>query len=374
MMPSWRASPIDHWWGGKDDVKSIECLSATMALALMMGAAQVLRAAGDHLSSKFTAGLACWLFALFVGQWASYASGGAFDSVDNTLKQAVEGAGGDSHHHRRSSHGSGSAPATGGLADDDSYKAAHVISGLGYTMALVLLLVSGFQLYTAGKKSGGMVAVAFASWMFVLVVHHWITYDLHFEGSAPKEWVLKFDQGSDGAANVVAGVLFLLAAKSIKSTEGNQTVAALVAAFGCYFLNLGTTTWTDYDKNFEAQDSEHALKAGPCIAALFATLAFALATWGAVTDTLADGFNAQVAFTFGWSMFFFASTVSAWNKYHKADLSFQTNPGVPAPDVGDLVALAYGAATVCMASAARSASSDADAGINWFEDGKGFGF
>jgi len=364
MMPSWRASPIDHWWGGKDDVKSIEALSATLAMALMMGAAQVLRAKGDGESFKFVAGLACWLFAQFVNQWASYTSAGEFEKVDTT-KQALAQLGSPSRVRR----------SVAVLADDDAYKAAHVISGVGYTMATVLLLLSGFQLYKAGKKSGGMVAVAFASWFIILAVHHWIVYSLTFEGEAATKNILKLDQIVKGAANMVAAALFLVSAKSIKSVEGNKTVAALVAAFGLYSLNLAATNWSDYDKYFEGQDSEDALKAGPCIAAILATLAFTLATWGGVTDILKDGFNAQVAFTFAWSMFFFASTVTTWNTFHKVDLQFKTSPGLPAPNVGDLVALAYGAATACMASAFRSASSEDEAGISWFEEGsKGFGF
>jgi uncharacterized membrane protein YidH (DUF202 family) len=373
MMPSWRASPIDHWWGGQDDVKSIEALSATLAMALMMGAAQVLRAKGDGESFKFVAGLACWLFGQFVNQWASYTSAGAFEKVDTTgtalAQLAKPGAAAATH-----SHAPGSVDISK-LANDDAYKAAHVISGLGYTMAVVLLLLSGFLLYKAGKKSGGMVAVAFASWFITLAVHHWIVYALTFEGEAATEGTLKLDQIVKGAANMVAAALFLVSAKSIKSVEGNKTVAALVAAFGLYSLNLGATNWSDYDKYFEQQDSEDALKAGPCIAAILATLAFTLATWGAVTDILKDGFNAQVAFTFAWSMFFFASTVTTWNTFHKVDLQFKTSPGMPAPNVGDLVALAYGAATACMASAFRSASSEDEAGISWFEEGsKGFGF
>jgi hypothetical protein len=176
-----------------------------------------------------------------------------------------------------------------------------------------------------------MVAVAFASWFITLAVHHWIVYALTFEGEAATEGTLKLDQIVKGAANMVAAALFLVSAKSIKSVEGNKTVAALVAAFGLYSLNLGATNWSDYDKYFEQQDSEDALKAGPCIAAILATLAFTLATWGAVTDILKDGFNAQVAFTFAWSMFFFASTVTTWNTFHKVDLQFKTSPGMPAP-------------------------------------------
>lgn len=98
-------------------------------------------------------------------------------------------------------------------------------------------------------------------------------------------------------------------------------------------------------------------------------VAFSLAGWGAVAEFQEAGsFNATVAFTFSWTAFFFATTVSAWSAYHHLDYNLEDHDDVgrivkPA-NAGDLVALAFIAATVCMGSAARLVNNAN--GITWF--------